>query len=129
MLYKKGLSCDCIIRRTSNVIYVVMAVPLLLYGSQSWVTIKKHLTRIQTLQKRFLQSFECSRRRDNNKNVSKNLKILNIKDCIAINKERCFSNLNIRSGRSSKEDWERQACWRKKNRKTYEALVLSLIHI
>ena len=39
-------------------------VPVLLYGSESWVPAKKHLSRMQASEMRFLQSVESCTRED-----------------------------------------------------------------
>ena len=85
------------------------AVPVLLYGFETWIPAKKHLSRIHASEMRFLRFLKGCTRRDRfyNEDIRKKLNIFNIQDRITENKERWVAHLNrIPDGRLPKEVWK-----------------------
>ena len=71
-------------RKTRLKFYKVMDVSVLLYGSKTWVPGKKHLSRIQASEVRFLRFKGCTLRDSlYNEDNSKDLKVFDIQDRIA----------------------------------------------
>jgi hypothetical protein len=65
-----------------SVIYVNLAVPALLYGSECWTLAKQQLQQIKSSEMRFLRSVSGYRRTDKkrNKDIRQNIKLFNLED-------------------------------------------------
>ena len=72
--------CEVLSRKTKKETRLkyckVVAVPVLLYGSETWVAVKKRLSRIKALEMRFFHSVKGCIRRDrlDNEDIHKELK-------------------------------------------------------
>jgi hypothetical protein len=75
--------------------YTVVARPTLLYGSETWVTTKRDMTRLEVAEMRFLRSVKGYTRLDKiiTEVISKELEISGIKDVRAKYKENSINHL------------------------------------
>jgi len=75
--------------------YKVVARPTLLYGSETWVNTKRHMTRLEAAEIRFLRSVKGYTRLDKIRNevVRKELEIFGIQDVRAKYRPNCINHL------------------------------------
>lgn len=76
-------------KQTKLKFYKTMAVPALLYGSESWITTTKHESKIQAAEMKFLRRVKGCTRMDQirNEDIREELQIYSIKEKITNNKE------------------------------------------
>jgi hypothetical protein len=77
LLHSSTSVLECI-----SVIYVNLAVPALLYGSECWTLAKQQLQQIKSSEMRFLRSVSGYRRTDKkrNKDIRQNIKLFNLEE-------------------------------------------------
>jgi hypothetical protein len=75
--------------------YKVVARPTLLYGSETWVTTKRDMTRLEVAEMRFLRSVKRYTRLDKIRNevIRKELEISGIRDVRSRHKQNWFTHL------------------------------------